>query len=92
MIPDDIQPFTAGPKKDIMAYPLSWADGFGSNFYVHSQEQELIAINHEDNWNINNDGQPFSDSQELNVTSTEFVSHEIELIIDKMKLEVSGDG
>jgi hypothetical protein len=82
---NDIRPFTAGPKKDIMAYPSSWADSFGSNFYRHSQARELAAFDNQGVWNVNEEGQPFCDSSALNITSTEVVGNTIKQMICDMK-------
>lgn len=92
LIPDDVQPFTIGPKKDIMAYPSSWADNFGSNFYRHSQARELAALGREGTWKVSEEGQPFSNSSGLNITSTEVVRSKIKEIIYDMEQEALGDG
>jgi site-specific DNA recombinase len=89
---DDVQPFTVGPKKAIMAYPSSWADNFGSDFYRHAQARELAAFYRDGIWNISEEGQPFSDSLRLNITSTEVVHHEIRQIIGTMEQEATKDG
>jgi len=92
LLPDDVQPFTAGPKKDIMAYPTAWADNFGSNFYRHAQARELAAIDPDGTWNVSEEGQPFSDSLGLNVTSKDVVGSQIKQIIYDMRQEVPRDG
>jgi site-specific DNA recombinase len=92
LLPDNVQPFTVGPKKDIMAYPSSWADNFGSNFYRHAQARELSAIDRSGVWNVNEEGQPFSDSPKLNITTAEVVRSQIKQIICDMKQEAPGDG
>ena len=92
LLPDDVQPFTVGPKKAIMAYPSSWADSFGSNFYRHAQARELTAFYREGIWNISEEGQPFNDSPRLNITSAEVVHHEIKQIIGDMEQEAPRDG
>lgn len=92
LLPDDIKPFTVGSNKAIMAYPSSWADNFGSNFYRHAQARELAAIDREGMWNVSEEGQPFSDSPGLNITSAEIVSHKIKQIISDMEQEATRDG
>ena len=92
LLPCDVQPFTAGPKKDIMAYPSSWADNFGSNFYQHAQVRELSAIDRKGVWNVNEEGQPFSDSPGLNITTADVISSQIKQIICDMKQEAPEDG
>lgn len=87
LLPNGVRPFTAGPKKDIMAYPSSWANTFGSNFYRHAQARELAAFASQGIWNVNEEGQPFCDSQVLNVTNAEVVGNKIKQIIRNMKQE-----
>lgn len=89
---NDIRPFTAGPKKDIMAYPSSWADGFGSNFYRHAQARELAAFDSQGVWNVNEEGQPFCDSSGLKITSAEVVGSAIEQMICNMEGGPAHDG
>jgi hypothetical protein len=90
-LPNDIQPFTAGPKKDIMAYPSSWADSFGNNFYRHAQARELAAFDRKGIWKISEEGQPFCDSG-LNITSPEIVGNKIMQIISNMAQETTDNG
>ena len=92
LLSDDVQPFTTGPKKDIMAYPSSWAYSFGSNYYRHAQARELAAFYRDGTWKVSEEGQPFSDSSGLNITSTEVVSRNIEQLIDDMKEEAPSYG
>ena len=89
---DNTEPFTAGPKKDILAYPASWADNFGSNFYRHAQARELSAINQEGAWDVNREGQPYNDSPGLKITTTEVVSSQIKQIICDMKQGAAENG
>ncbi|MBP2656600.1 MAG: hypothetical protein H6Q73_4169 [Firmicutes bacterium] len=91
-LPDDVQPFTVGQKKNIMAYPSSWADNFGSNFYRHAQARELAVIDRDGMWKVSDGSQPFSNSSGLNITSAEVVRHKIKQIIDDMEREAPRDG
>lgn len=73
---DNTQILTAGPKKDIIAYPESWKDSFGDNFYKHNND-----VNPEV-WNAKNEGQKFKDSGELEkITSPDDARKNIETII-----------
>lgn len=92
LLPNDVRPFTTGPKKDIMAYPSSWANTFGNNFYRHAQAQELAAFDNQEKWNVSEEGQPFCDSQVLNVTNSEVVESKIKQIISNMEQETVEDG
>ncbi|MGE5417446.1 MAG: recombinase family protein [Acidobacteriota bacterium] len=92
LLPNDVRPFTSGPKKDIMAYPSAWANTFGSNFYRHAQARELATFDSQGIWNVNEEGQPFCDSQVLNVTNADVVGSKIKQIIYNMEQEYVGDG
>lgn len=92
LIPEDVHPFTKGPKKDIMAYPSTWTDNFGNDFYRHAQVRELAAFYREGTWKVCEEGKPFSDTLGLNITSTEVISSKIKEIIGDMDQEVLGDG
>lgn len=92
LIFDEAQPFTIGPKKAIMAYPSSWANNFGSDFYRHAQARELAAFYRDGMWNISEEGHAFSDSPRLNITSAEVVHNKIKQIISDMKQEAPRDG
>lgn len=92
LLPDGSQPFTSGPKKDIMAYPCAWADNFGSNFYRHAQARELAAFDRKGVWNVSEEGQPFSDSSELNITSVEVIGSTIKQIICNIEQEPEKNG
>jgi len=93
LLPDDAQPFTIGPQKDIMAYPAAaWADNFGSNFYRHAQALELTAFDRKSMWNVSEEGQPFSDSPRLNITNVEVIGSTIKHMICNIKQETKRDG
>jgi len=89
---DNAQPFTIGPKKDIMAYPSAWADNFGSNFYRHAQAQELVTFEKKGIWSVSEEGQPFSDSPRLNITSAEVIGSTIKHMIFNIEQETKKDG
>ena len=91
-VKDDTVPFTIGPKKDIMAYPSGWADSFGSNFYRHAQARELATFDKKGIWNTNEEGQPFSDSPRLNITSVEVIESTIKHMTYNVEQEAKKDG
>ena len=78
-----IEPFTSKSKKQILAYPADWIDGFGANYYSTSQSEEEKQLSL-DNWNVNQKGEPYKESG-LNVTNKETIQFEIETMINEMK-------
>lgn len=88
----DLKLFTNGPNKDIMAYPTTWANNFGNNYYRQIQARELAILNTETEWKSNEEGKPFNSQTELNVTSSDNVQLNIKEIINDMQLEATNDG
>jgi hypothetical protein len=75
-----------------MAYPSTWADSFGNNYYRHAQARELSAFDSQGVWDISVEGQPFHDSPRLNITSAEVIGCSIEQMICNMEQETAGYG
>ncbi len=40
----------------MVAYPAEWCDDFGSEYYRHAQAQELMAIDLEGKWEVQQPG------------------------------------
>lgn len=91
-IPEDIQPFTTGPKKNIMAYPTSWSSSFGCDVYRHAQTRELASFYKNGSWKINQKAQPYPDSPQLSITTGDILNKKIQQIINNMEQEVLKDG
>lgn len=91
-IPDDLQPFTAGSKKNIMAYPTSWSSSFGCDVYRHAQTRELASFYKNGGWKINEKAQPYPDSPQLNITTGDILSSKIQQIILDMEQEDRNNG
>lgn len=88
---EKIEPFTTGPKKDIMAYPNTWANNFGNDYYSQSQAKELALLKDEDDWKIQEEGKPYAES-DLKVTSSDEIKNNIREIINEIKQEAISDG
>lgn len=43
-LPVDLKLFTNGPKKDIVAYPTTWANNFGNNYYSQTQARDFALF------------------------------------------------
>lgn len=52
-----------GRKQTILAYPQSWADSFGSEYYKHMQAAGTAAIDRDGQWNIADGGNVYSGSE-----------------------------
>ncbi len=89
-LPKDLEPFTTGPNKDIMAFPNNWADTFGNNYYRQTQAKELALLSENNEWKTNEEGKPYLPS-ELNVTSSDEVQNNIQKIISDMEQEITND-
>ena len=86
-ISDDIAPFTAGAKKDIVAFPADWATNFGENYYAQSFTPELSEFEADPDWQSQSQGTPFKRDDDLNVTSPDVIKENIEEIINNLRKE-----
>ena len=78
--------------KSVIAYPSAWGNNFGSNYYHHSQAEELQRMKKEKDWNMQQEITSFSDYLDLNVTSREEAGDNIQSLINDMKMEETNDG
>ena len=78
-------------RSSIMAYPSTWADTFGSNYYRHSQAKELAVIDNDGAWQISEKAQPFSGTT-LHVTPPDKLIQGIRSIIKEKRQEAMADG
>jgi len=90
-LPRDLEPFTNGPNKDIMAFPNTWANTFGNNYYRQSQAKELALLSEENEWRVNEEGKPYSKT-DLSVTSSGEIQDNIHKIMKEMEQETTNDG
>lgn len=88
--PKDLEPFTNGPKKDIMAFPNTWANTFGNNYYRQIQARELALLNDENEWKAKEEGKPYLQT-DLKVTSSDEIHHNIQKIMSDMGQETIKD-
>jgi len=86
-ISEDIAPFTAGAKKDIVAFPADWATNFGENYYAQSFTPELSEFESALDWQSQSQGTPFKRDDDLNVTSPAVIKENIEEIINNLRKE-----
>lgn len=89
-LPKDVEPFTNGPNKDIMAFPNNWADTFGNNYYRQAQARELALLREENEWKTKEEGKPYAQS-ELKVTSSDEAKLKIQKIISDIEQETTND-
>lgn len=90
-LPKDLMPFTNGPNKDIVAYPPTWANSFGNNYYSQSQTKELAMLNEENEWKAKEEGKPYTEA-DLEVTNPDEIELNIQKIINDMQQEITNDG
>ena len=77
-----VKPFTDTLRRNVRAYPLDWADTFGSNYYCHAQAQELAGLDADSNLDIS---PVIYKSSDIQVTSKDNIEKNIEQIISDMK-------
>lgn len=79
---ENIKPFTYGKNNDILAYPNSWEQNFGNNFYEQIQIKEIENI---DDWKSQDEGNLYK-THNLQVTSEDDVNSEIKILKTDMEL------
>jgi DNA invertase Pin-like site-specific DNA recombinase len=94
-LPKDLMPFTNGPNKDIIAYPPTWANTFGNDYYSQSHAKELALLNEESEWKAKAEGEPYIEP-DLEVTNPDEIELNIQNIMNDMQndmqQEVINDG
>ena len=90
-LPKDLKPFTNGANNAIVAYPPTWANNFGNNYYRQTQARELALLNEKNEWKAKEEGKPYSES-DLEVTSPDEAQFNIKKIMSDMEQEVTNDG
>ncbi len=73
--------------KSVCAYPMEWADNFGTDYYRRAQQVEMEYYTKHGNWDIDMTGQPFT-SSELQVTSGTVIKESIDQLLAEMRREV----
>lgn len=84
---DDILPFTAGAKKDIVAYPADWASNFGENYYAQAYSPEIAEFSTDESWHTQAHGTPYYKKDDLDVSSPETLQSNINKILQEIKQE-----
>lgn len=83
--PDDTLPFMDS-KNSILAYPETWADTFGNNFYIQSHADEFSNFPDDTEWNTSVEGHPYKEP-DLQPTAIEELQENISTILNNMKQE-----
>ncbi len=78
----NINPFTSGSKKDILAYPAEWMENFGSDYYSHAYSDETATYS--GNWNSQSEGQAYKEP-DIKVTEIHELKKEIKEILNELK-------
>lgn len=69
-----------GRKQTILAYPQSWADSFGSEYYKHTQASETSAIDRDGQWDIAADGTIYAGTEPQPSPREQLAQHITQLI------------
>jgi site-specific DNA recombinase len=92
-ISDGMTPLIPHSKKSVVAFPASWVESFGYNYYEGKNVREIIPINADNAGDTQQTGRPFKrDGEELQTTSSEDLSHQISVLMDAMKQEEQSGG
>ena len=90
---DNMKPLTSISNRSFVAYPASWAEGFGSSLYADHHPPELLNLPQDENSNTQQDGKPFEreGEEKIETTSDEDLYQQINILIDSMKQEAQKD-
>ena len=84
---DDTTPMTSRGKKSLLAYPATWASGFGIDVYQHEQAREVVAIDRDGQWDVGHTGTPYHTDNELHPSSPEALVEGINDILSAIHQE-----
>lgn len=84
---EDTTPMTSRGKKSLLAYPAKWASGFGTGVYQHEQAREVVAIDRDGQWAVNQSGTPYHTGEELRTSSQAELVEGINTILSAIKQE-----
>jgi site-specific DNA recombinase len=73
-------------RKNVTAYPASWADGFGSNYYIQAHESKEMAPTKD--WNVTAEASPYKES-DLKITPHDEIAREINNLVKNIRQENS---
>lgn len=82
----------AATGKSAIGYPSAWAENFGSNYYHHTQAEELQRMKSKSDWSLVQETTTFSEYHDLNITSRDEAEQNIQTIINDMKMEENANG
>lgn len=86
-ISDNISFITTSSKKDIIAYPSDWTNGFGTNFYMHEQQGKMGS--EKDKWEVFNKGTTYNPTG-IEIKEMDNLKEEISEIISDIKEKNNG--
>ena len=88
----DLKPVSSNSHSNIIAYPASWADSFGTEVYAHEFSPELTAIDCHGQGKLQTPGTPVQSRHFLAQTSREEIKTNIEQLLQSMKKEAFENG
>lgn len=89
----EIELLSARSKRSFVAYPPTWAESFGSNFYAEYQPPELIRMTSDAVNDTQQAGKPFTreGEEKIEATSSEVLYDQINTLMGTMKQEAQTD-
>ena len=84
-LPEKPSPVVTRGNAKITAFPLAWADNFGSDYYCHAQARELASIGRDAQWNVAVKGQTYQEPSGLDVTSTNVAAKRVAKLLREIE-------
>lgn len=76
----------SGYRGRIVAYPLPWAQSFGSEFYQYTQNSPSSGIDNHDLWNVTIQGSPYY-GKEPQPRPKEHIAQNIRQLLEGLRKE-----
>lgn len=90
-LPEDVQPLITSSQKHVIVYPADWSENFGTEYYRHTQAQELISIDLNGEWDVQHPGVAIPDAEGLQPSTQEQLKCNMNDLLTTMREEVLGD-
>ena len=84
--------FRSAARRAVAAFPSSWADSMGDDWYAHFQTQESAAINVCGDRGLTAPAKPLAGGSDRNFMESETIAESIQNLIPQVQREEAADG
>lgn len=84
--------FRSAARRAVTAFPSSWVNSMGDNWYAHFQTQESAAMNVRRDWGFMVPARPPAGGSDRNFMESETIAESIQSLIPQVQQEGTADG